>query len=67
MVVHVFMFAEDLSLGLRFLKFQIDWFATTGEGEPFLSVPIPLSLQTALRLQISFLGAFPTTKPEVKL
>lgn len=37
LVVHVFMFAEDLSLGLRFLKFQIDRFATTGEGEPFPS------------------------------
>lgn len=31
------MFAEDLSLGLRFLKIKIDWFATTGEGEPFPS------------------------------
>ena len=31
------MFAEDLSLGLRFLQFKIDWFATTGEGEPFPS------------------------------
>lgn len=37
LVVHVFMFAEDLSLGLRFQQFQIDWFATTGEGEPFPS------------------------------
>ena len=37
LVVHVFMFAKDLSFGLRFLKFQIDWFATTGEGEPFTS------------------------------
>lgn len=60
------MFAEDLSLGLRFLKLKnrlVRYYRRGG----ILSVPIPLSLQTALRLQISFLGAFPTTKPEVKL
>jgi len=37
------------------------------ERNVVLEVRIPLSLHTALCLQISFLGAFPTTKPEVKL
>lgn len=53
-------------MGLRFLKLKNGLVRYYRRGG-ILSVPIPLSLQTALRLQISFLGAFPTTKPEVKL